>query len=98
MRAGDRQHLGMGVADQRFFGAEAPGDDDLAVFVERLADGFEAFRLGAVEKPAGVDDDDVGAVIARREGIALRPQRRQDAFAVDQRLGAAEADKADFRR
>ena len=68
--AGDRQHLGMGLADQRFLGAKAAGDDDLTILGERFADGFQALGLGAVEKAAGVDDDDIGAVIARREGIA----------------------------
>ncbi len=98
MRAGDGENVGMRFADQRFLGAQAPGDDDLAIRAKRFADGLEAFRLGAVEKAAGVDDDDVGAVIGRREAVALRPEGGQDAFAVDQRLGAAETDKTDFWR
>ena len=53
--------------------------------------------LGAVEEAAGVDEHDVGAGIVARERIALRAQRRQDAFGIDEGLWAAEADQADFR-
>ena len=38
-------------------GAHAAGDDDLAVFGRGSTDRRERFRLGAVEKAAGVDDD-----------------------------------------
>ena len=54
--------------------------------------------LGAVEEAAGVDDDDVGAVVLARELVALRAQLRDDALGIHQRLGAAERNKADFGR
>ncbi len=51
--------------------------------------------LALIEKPAGVDDHRIGALVIGRDRIALGPQAGQDAFAVDQRLGAAERDHAD---
>ena len=46
-------------------GAEAAGDDHLAVLGERLADRVERFLDGGVDEAAGVDDDEVGAVVGR---------------------------------
>src|ERR1700745_3990649 len=54
-------------------------------------------RQGAVEDPAGVHDDEVRALMLARELIALGAQARDDALGIDQRLGAAERYKADFR-
>ena len=62
---------------------------------QRLADRLEALGLGAVEEAAGVDDHRVGAGVVGRDGVALGAQAGQDALAVDQGLGAAEADHAD---
>ena len=42
-------------------GAEAAGDDDLAVLGERLADRVERFGDRGVDEAAGVDDHQVGA-------------------------------------
>ena len=55
--------LGYRCGDLLGLGAHAAGDDDLAVLRQRLADGVERFRLGAVEKAAGVDDHQVGALV-----------------------------------
>jgi hypothetical protein len=41
MRAGDGEDVGVAVGDVIRLGAEAAGDDDLAVLVEGLADGLE---------------------------------------------------------
>jgi len=54
--------------------------------------------LGAVEKAAGVDDDDVGAIVLTRQLIALRAQPRDDPLGIHQRLGASQRNKADFGR
>ena len=97
MRARDREHARMRGTDHVFLDAEAAGDDDAAVLAQRLPDGLEALALGAVEEAAGIDEHDIGAGIVARKGIALRAQRRHDAFGIDEGLGAAEADKADFR-
>ncbi len=59
-----------------------------------LADGGKRLLLGAVEEAAGVDDHEVGALMLAGELIALRAQARDDALAIDQRLGAAEGDEA----
>ncbi len=53
-------------------GAEAAGDDDLAVLGERLADGVERFGHGRVDEAAGVDDDEVGAVVGRARSRSPR--------------------------
>src|SRR3546814_2808801 len=43
-----------------------------------------------IEETAGVDEHHVGAGIVGRQAVAVGTQFGQDAFAVDQRLGAAE--------
>ena len=91
LRAGDRQHAGIGRLDLLGLGAHAAGDDDLAVLGHGLADGAERFLLGAVEEAAGVDDDEVGAVMLARQLIAFGAQPRDDALGIHQRLGAAQA-------
>ena len=48
----------------------------------RLADGAERFLLGAVEEAAGVDDDDVGAVVLARQLITLGAQPGDDALGI----------------
>ena len=64
---------GMRLADHVLLDAEAAGDDDAAVLGHRFADRVEAFLLGGVEKAAGVDDDDVGAVVVRARSGSPRP-------------------------
>ncbi len=96
MRAGDGEHVREGGADALVLDAETARDDDAAILRHGLADGIQALGLGAVEKAASVDDDDIGAVIARGDLIAFRAQPRDDALTIDQRLGAAEADEADL--
>ena len=98
LRTGDREDPGVTSGDLLRLGAHAAGHDHLAVLVERLADGSERFRLGAVEKAAGVDDREVGTGMGTNKFIALRAQAGHDALAVDQRLRAAERDEAHSRR
>jgi hypothetical protein len=92
VRAGDGQHVRMDGADRRLVRAHAAGHDHAAVLGQRLADRLQRFRLGAVEEAAGIDQHHVGAVVVRRDRVALGAQLGQDAFAVDQGLRAAEAD------
>ena len=91
LRARDRQHAGIGRLDLLGLRAHAAGDDDLAVLGHRLADGAERFLLGAVEKAAGIDDDEIGAVMLARQLIAFGAQPRDDALGIHQRLGASQA-------
>ena len=98
LRTSDREDPGVTGGDLLRLGAHAAGHDHLAVLVERLADGGERFRLGAVEKAAGVDHREVGAGMGTSEFIALRAQAGHDALAVDQRLRAAERDETHSRR
>src|SRR3954471_14494784 len=87
----------MDLGDHAFLGAEAAGDDDLAVFGERLADRVERFLDRRVDEAAGVDDDEVGAGVVGRGGVALRAQLREDALGIDQRLRTTERDKSYLR-
>src|SRR4029077_10372189 len=90
LRPGDREHAGMYGRDLLRLGAHAAGDDDLAVLGHGGADGGERFRLRAVEKAAGIDDDEIGAGMVARQLITLRPQPGDDALGIDQCLRAAE--------
>ena len=100
VRAGHGEHLRMRLAHEgaAVLRAEAAGDDHLAVLGERLADRVERFRDRGVDEAAGVDDDEVGAVVGRRDRVALGAQLREDLLGVDERLRAAERDEADARR
>ena len=98
LRPGDGEHIGKPLADLFRLGAHAAGDDHLAVLAQRRADRIEGFGLRAVEEAAGVDDDEIGAVMRPRELVALGTQPRDDALGIDQRLGAAERDEADPAR
>ena len=71
------------------FGPEASSDDDLAVFIQRLADRIERLLHRGVDEAAGVDDDEIGAGVVGRGGVALGAQLREDALGVDQRFGTA---------
>ena len=97
LRAGDRQDLRKALGDRLRLGAHAAGDDDLAVLLQRRADRLQQLGLGAVEKAAGVDDDHIGAGMGARELVAFGAQPRDDALAVDERLGTAERDEGDAR-
>src|SRR4030081_4086574 len=90
LRPGDREHTGIGGLDLLGFGAHAAGDDDLAVLGHGFADRAKRFLLGAVEKAAGVDDDEVSTIMLARQLIAFRAQPRDDALGIYQRLWASQ--------
>ena len=90
VRAGHREHLREARADHLGLLAHAAGHDHAAVLGDGLADRLEAFLLGGVEEAAGVDQHHVGPGVIGAHGIAVGAQAGEDAFAVDQRLGAAE--------
>ncbi|CAN0621223.1 protein of unknown function [Burkholderia multivorans] len=95
VRAGDGEHLRMHFLDEAaaaraLLRAEAAGDDHLAVFVQRLADRVEAFLHRFVDEAAGVDDDEIGAVIGAGDLVALRAQLGDDLLGVDERFRAPE--------
>jgi hypothetical protein len=97
LRAGDGQDPGVRAGDVVGFGAEAAGHDHAPVLGQRVADGLQAFGLGTVEEAAGVHDHRIGTGIVGRNRVTLRPEARQDPFAVHQRLGTTETDHADAR-
>ena len=65
---------------------------------ERFADCIEGFIDRGVDEPAGVDHDEVGGFVGRRDLVAFGAQLREDALRVDERLGTAEAHEADLGR
>ena len=95
MRPRHGEHLGMGAGDILRLCPQTARDDDPAIGLDGLTDGLQAFGLGAVEEAAGVDDHGLRAGVIGRNRIALGAQPRQDAFAVDQRLGTAKRDHPD---
>ena len=101
MRASDGQHAGVHLPHQvaaltAGAGTQAAGDDDLAVGGQRLANGVQAFAHRVIDKTAGVDDHQVSAGKGFAGLVTLSTELGEDQFAVGQRLGAAQADKADF--
>jgi hypothetical protein len=98
MRAGDREHARMSLADGLLLDAETACDDDAAILGHGLADGVEALLLGRVEEAAGIYDDNVRAVVSGGYLIALGAQARDDPLGIDERLGAAERDESDLGR
>ena len=78
MRAGDRQHLGMRIFHHIAFCTETAGDNHLAVFLQRFADGVERFFHRAVDKTAGVHHHQIGVLITAGDDVTLGAQTRQD--------------------
>ncbi len=96
LRAGDLQHARMALENPLGPRAQAAGDDDLAVLLQRLADGVERLVHRRIDEAAGVHHHDVGGVVTRRDLVTLGAQPRDDAFGIHQGLGAPEADEPDF--
>ena len=89
VRASHGEYFRVSLFDNIALGAEAASDNHLAIFGQRLADGVERFLHRRIDKAAGVDHHQIGIVVRRRYQIAFRAQLRQDAFGIDQCLGAA---------
>ena len=94
--AGHRQDGGVRSADCLGILAHAAGHDHAAVLGDGFADCGQAFFLRTVEEAAGIDQDDIGAGVVRAHRIAVGAQAGEDALAVDERLGTAEADHPDL--
>jgi hypothetical protein len=97
---GDRQHSGMRRAHKRaaLLGSKAAGDDDLAVLGQRFANGRERFLDRGIDETAGVDDDQIGALVGRRDGISLGFEPGKNLFGVDQSLRASQRDESHLGR
>ena len=95
LRPGDGEYVRAMAADDFRFDAEAAGDNHFAVLAEGFADGVERFGDGFVDKAAGIDDDEIGVVVAVGDGVAVGADLGEDALGIDQRFRAAEADEAD---
>jgi hypothetical protein len=88
MRPGHGEHRRMRLYNNVALGAEAAGDNNLAVFVERFADGVERFLHCRINKAAGIDDDQIGIFVARRNLVAFGAQLGQNALGVRRSLRA----------
>jgi len=62
---------------------------DLSVFFQSLTNRAERFFDRGVDEAAGVDDDEVGAGVVGRGGVALGAKLREDALGVDERFRTA---------
>ena len=96
LRAADRKHVRMSLADQIGALTEAAGHDDLAVFLQRLADRVQRFGDGRIDEAAGIDDDDVRRIIRRHDIVAFDPKLGENAFGIYESFRTAEADEADL--
>ena len=63
-----------------------------------LEDSLDRFLFGGVDETAGVDYQDIGFGGVRRQLVAPGHQLAHHDFTIDQVLGTAQADKADFVR
>ncbi len=97
VRAGDGEHGRVRRLHDVTLGAEAAGDDDLAILVERLADGVERFLDGSVDEAAGVDDHQIGIVVARRNLVAFGAQLGQDTLGIRTGFRTAQRNETDSR-
>jgi hypothetical protein len=87
----------MGGLNHAFFGAQAAGDDNLAVLRQRFADGVQRLLDRRVDEAAGVDDDEIRAGVVGRGDVTLGPELGEDALRVYKCLGTAEGNEPDFR-
>ena len=81
---------------------QASGDDQFFRAAEflvlgHLQDRVDRFFLRGRDEAAGVDDQDVGFVGARREFVAVARENAHHHLAIDEVLRASQADKSDFR-
>ena len=83
MRSGDAQNLRMLLDDALRIGAQAAGDDDLAVGIEGFAYGLQGLIDSRVDEAAGVDHNHVGRAVVWRDVVAAKAQLRENAFGVD---------------
>ena len=82
---------------------QASGDDQLLRLASGLVRGHfedrvDRLLLGAFDERAGVDDDHVGVFGAASEFGAGAGQQAHHDFAIDEVLGAAQADEAHLLR
>src|SRR6056297_2662479 len=78
--------------------AHTAGNQHTTICVQRIADGFERFGLGRIDKAAGIDNDEIGQCMVVDQPIALLSQTGDDLLGVHQGLGAAQTDQAHGRR
>jgi hypothetical protein len=94
MRASHRQHLRARIPHQGGAGAETAGHYDPPVLAQGLTDRLQRLLDSRFDEAAGIDNDEVGAVVSGRDRVSLRTQLGEDALGVDCRLGTAEAHEA----
>src|SRR5690554_2704864 len=90
VRAGYREHLRVRGLHHPLLGAQATGHDDFTVFAQGFADGVERLLDRSIDETTGVYDDQISAVVATRNLVALSAQARNNVFGIDSRLGTAE--------
>ena len=89
VRAGNREYLRMCLLNDIALGAETAGDDHAAVLRQRFADGVQRLLYRRIDEAAGIDHDQIGALVGARNGIAFGAQPGQYLFGIDRGLGTA---------
>ncbi len=81
-RTTDAQHLGVTGADtvRVIASSHTSGNQYAPVLTNGFADGFQTLLFGGVNESAGVDDNDPGILIVRRDVIALHSELRENAL------------------
>ena len=97
VRTRDGQNAGMGGANGIGLNPIATSDNHPAVLFHRFANGSKAFSLGAIEKPASVNQHHIGVGIAGCYQITLSAKLGQNALGINQSLGATQRNETDFR-
>ena len=96
MRPGHRQYPRKATRYHVAARAETTRHDDLAVFLQRLANGLERLGHGIIDEATGVDHHQIGAGVVRGNDITLCTQTGEDALGIDQCLRTTERYETDL--
>src|SRR3954452_6942124 len=86
VRSRDLENARVALEDAFGSRSQTTCDDYTAVLLQRFADGIERFVYSGVDEATGVDDDDVGRVIARRDLVTFGAKVSQDGLGIHERL------------
>ena len=84
------------VAIGVFFGAQATGDNHLAVFIESLTNRIKRFLHCCINEATGIDDDQISTIVRLGCFVAFCTQLGQNLLGINQGFGAAKRNKTDF--
>ena len=100
--ADDRVHFGNLLANLVAKALDQAAGDDQALRAAEflvfghLQDGVDGFLLRRLDEAAGIDDEHVGFVGARRQFVAVARQNAHHDLAIDEVLGTAQAEESNL--